>query len=295
MKNTAADMQCSTTGAVTRVLVVMNLAKEDAESLGAEIDRLLTRDGIEVELFGFKGKPDREPPTDVDLVISLGGDGTVLYCCRRFGQRQIPVLPVNLGAFGFITEVTKTEWWDAFQAYRSGAVGMSRRLMLLATWLRGERELGRFVGLNDAVIAASGASKVLHLCASSGGTALGSYQADGMIVATPTGSTAYSAAAGGPILHPELDALLLNPICPFTLSHRPLVIPGDEVVDIQLDAYQRTEIVLTIDGQLTEKLLPGDTVRVRRADTQALIIRSHLRSFYEVLRLKLGWAGSPEA
>lgn len=233
-----------------------------------------------------------EPP---DIALSLGGDGTLLNCARIVAEQETPILPVNLGTLGFITEVAKPEWREAFERYRSGRLAVSRRVMVVAGVMRGGREVARLPGLNDAVISTGGMPKITRLQVALSGTAVGRYRADGVILSTPTGSTAYSMAAGGPILHPEMQALVLNPVCPFTLSNRPLVVPADEVVEIKVEEPQRTEVMLTVDGQRSVPLQPGDRVVLRRYEHSALIIQSDRRNFYEVLRGKLHWAGEPGA
>ena len=161
--------------------------------------------------------------------------------------------------------------------------------------IRGGKQIAEFTGLNDGVVCSAGISKIVRLHLSLTDTELGDYRADGIIVSTPTGSTAYSAAAGGPILDPEMEAMIINPICPFTLSNRPIVVPGEEKVYIEIKSIQRTEVILTIDGQSTFPLLPEDCIEVKRAEKKALIIRSDKRNFYEVLRSKLKWSGGPDA
>jgi NAD+ kinase len=151
------------------------------------------------------------------------------------------------------------------------------------------------MGLNDAVISASGISKIVKLSVRLSDTPLGRYRADGIIVATPTGSTAYSAAAGGPILHPEMDAMILNPICPFTLSHRPIVVPHDEEIVVEVEEEQRTGLMMTVDGQSEFPLKPDDRIVIRASEEKARIVRSNKRTFYEVLRTKLNWSGGPDA
>jgi NAD+ kinase len=149
--------------------------------------------------------------------------------------------------------------------------------------------------LNDAVIAAAGISKIIRLDVGTKTIRLGRYRADGLIVATPTGSTAYSVAAGGPILDPEMDAMILNPVCPFTLSNRPIVIPAHETVLVDIEAEQRSAVMLTIDGQLVCALEPEDRISIRRAKKKALLIASDREVFYRVLRTKLNWSGGPDA
>lgn len=274
------------------VLIIANTGKPAARELAEEIDEYLSAEGVKTVTFTYDGRPVTDPPDKrFDLAISLGGDGTVLFASRILSSHTVPILPVNLGDFGFITEVTRNEWRDAYQRYKEGKIEAGRRLILEVGIFRRTEEIATFVGLNDAVISAGGISKIVNLTVYLGDQYLGSYRADGVIVATPTGSTAYSAAAGGPILHPEMEAMILNPICPHTLSHRPLVIPSDELVDIEIAERQRTQVVLTVDGQSLTPLEPFDHVIIRRMEEGAYIVRSHRRTFYEVLRTKLNWSG----
>lgn len=277
---------------VSKVLVFANGEKEQALELADRIEATLGAEGVGVRraLAGSFTAQDSLLES-VDAAISLGGDGTVLSCARALAGYNIPILAVNLGQFGFITEVRQDEWYDTLHAYLGGRVGVSQRLMIQVRLIRGDSCLATCVGLNEVVIAASGISKIVNLTASTTRGRLGSYRADGLIVATPTGSTAYSAAAGGPILHPDLDAMILNPVCPFTLSNRTLVMPGHEVVRIHVDHTQRTDVVMTVDGQEVHALEADDVIEVRRSDHRAGIIESERRSFYEVLRSKLHWSG----
>ena len=206
---------------------------------------------------------------------------------------MVPILPVNLGDFGFISEVAHDEWLPAFESFVAGEIEAGPRLVLEVCVIRGGAELCSFRGLNDAVVSSEGISRMVRLDVRLTDQPIGRYRADGVIVATPTGSTAYSAAAGGPILHPEMSAMILNPICPFTLSHRPIVLPEDEKIIITVDPAQRSNVALTVDGQSLTPLRPSDAVRITASDRRAHIIRSNRRTFYEVLRNKLGWSGEP--
>lgn len=280
---------------IRKALIVANMMKPDAQDLVDAICRHLESEGIEGQLFCFKGKPEiPEVDPDVDLAFSLGGDGTVLFSARLLFEREIPILAVNIGDFGFITEVSKHEWRSVFEMYRDGSVGLSTRIMLSVSVERNGERLGPYLALNDAVIGARHISKIVKLGVQISETALGRYRADGLIISTPTGSTAYSMAAGGPILIPEMEAMVLNPICPFTLSNRPLVVPGRESIEIEVEE-QRSQIILTLDGQTAIPLESSDTVRIHQADTKSLIIRSDKRNFLDVLRAKLKWAGGPDA
>ena len=280
---------------IKRVLVVVNLAKEEASGIADEIERYLVDRQLSVRVHRFSGKPTGFEVSDYDIAFSLGGDGTVLYSARLLALHGIPILAVNIGDFGFITEISKNEWKKAFAMFCSGELGISERVMIETRVYRSGEEIASYFGLNDSVITSAGISKVVRLSVDIGKTALGKYRADGVIVATPTGSTAYSASAGGPILDPEMNALILNPICPFTLSNRPLVLLGDKPVFITLEEGQRTDVIMTVDGQEVISLIEGDSVRFQLAQMRAKIIRSDKRNFYEVLRSKLNWSGGSDA
>lgn len=281
---------------VRKVLIIANMQKEDAGRLVDSICSLLESIPIKTQLVCFKGKPEvSQVDDDVDLAFSLGGDGTVLFSARLVAGRRIPILAVNIGDFGFITEVAKDEWESAFHGYLDGTIDLSARIMLQVEIRRnGGETSGPYNALNDVVVGSRNISKVMKLGVRVSDTPLGRYRADGLIVATPTGSTAYSMAAGGPILMPEMEAMVLNPICPFTLSNRPLVIPGSEYILVEVEE-QRLEIVLTLDGQTTVPLYERDTILVTQAPERVLIIRSEKRNFLDVLRAKLHWAGGPDA
>ncbi|MFP4637082.1 MAG: NAD(+)/NADH kinase [Spirochaetaceae bacterium] len=280
---------------VKKVLLIANAEKDDAMEVTGDVRSYLENQGVEVVTFAFRGKPAQPVLEDYDLAISLGGDGTVLFSSRILYSHSIPILPVNLGNFGFITEVTREEWVGAFECYRSGMIEARDRLLIKVGVHRDGSRIGEFVGLNDTVISAYGISKIVKLSVWISGEFLGHYRADGIIVATPTGSTAYSAAAGGPILHPEMQAIILNPICPFTLSHRPLVMSGQETVVIEVEPEQRTGVIMTVDGQSDIPLVPGDRIVVSANEEAARIVQSSKRTFYEVLRTKLNWSGGHSA
>jgi NAD+ kinase len=280
---------------VSRVLLIANLAKAKAGALLEEIKAYLTGRGITATALSFQGKPQPPAIGEHDLAVSLGGDGTVLFCARILAERNIPILPVNLGNFGFITEISQDEWRDAFEKYESGLLSIGERVLLRLCVVRDGKEVLSSAALNDIVISSAKISKLVNLSTFVSGQPLVRYRADGVIVSTPTGSTAYSAAAGGPMLHPEMEALQLVPICPFTLAHRPLVIPAAEEVCISVDPGQRTDVILTIDGQNVFSLKELDSVRASGAGSRVKIVQSDRRSFYTVLKEKLGWSGGPDA
>ena len=280
---------------IKRVLLIVNPMKEEARTVTEVARDYFRQRELELQVIPTNERIGPERPPRADIAITFGGDGTLLFGARLLAGSNVPILPVNLGDFGFITEVSKDEWIDAFEAFRSGRLGISPRVMFQARVLRAGVPVARFQGLNDAVIQSSGVSRIVRLRLYLAHTYVGRYRADGVIFATPTGSTAYSMAVGGPILHPEMDAFLLNPIAPFTLSNRPMVVPGDEHLEIEVEAEQRTEVVLNVDGQEIFPLQADDRVVFGRSETVTPIIRSNRRNFYEVLRAKLNWAGEPHA
>jgi len=280
---------------IRKVLIVINSLKDDVESVVRSIEEFAAARGIETASLDFSCRIGGESLDRVDLAITLGGDGTLLSCARMLAAREIPLLAVNMGDFGFITEVSRSELRDTWEKFLSGRLGISERLMLSVVVRREGAEAASFLGLNEAVVGTMGISRMIRLKIFLSDTYMGRYRADGVIVSTPTGSTAYSMAAGGPILHPEMEAFILTPICPFTLSNRPTVVPATESLRIEVEEPQKAETVLTIDGQETFPLKPRDCVLVAKAPRKALIVQTDRRGFYEVLRTKLNWSGEPNA
>ena len=278
---------------IKHVLVVINPAKQDSFPVLAEAEEFFQNNGIHMLKVFLDKNFQLQDIGSVDLAISLGGDGTLLSCARLLAGMNIPILAVNIGDFGFITEISKNEWIESYKKYTQGTLPISHRIMLEAEILRKGQSVGVFTGLNEAVICTSGISKIIRLRVFLFNTYAGRYRADGVIVSTPTGSTAYAMAAGGPILHPEMEAMVLVPICPFTLSNRPIVVPVSDQIKIEIEEMQKTDIVLTIDGQDAAFLKPGDELTFRKSKNKTLIIRSDKRDFYEILRNKLNWAEEP--
>jgi NAD+ kinase len=279
-----------------RVLLIVNLHKDPAAELMNEIADTLADRGFSVAVFAFEGKPNSSMPEgEFGIAFSLGGDGTVLYAARDLAGRGIPIFPINLGTLGFIAAVQRDEWATVFDAWLSGSIPTSPRLMLDVGVERGGRTVARHRCLNDAVVAGAGISKIIRLAVEVGDLKIGRYRADGLIVATPTGSTAYSAAAGGPIVDPEMDAMILNPVCPFTLSNRPFVFPSRSTARIVVEPEQRSDVLLTVDGQISVPLEPGDAIVCRESAEKAILIAADRAHFYRVLRTKLNWSGGPDA
>jgi NAD+ kinase len=285
---------------IRRAALLINAKKKEARDLCDEIKKELNSLGIETDIIPAGMKPDPVSENGYDIAISLGGDGTVLSAARTVSPLGIPIFPVNLGTFGFIAGVKPREWLKVFKQCLEGKAFFSRRLMLDISVERRAAVVFRGCCLNDVVFSAGGITAIinLHLSSSEKGSKelirLGSYHSDGLIVSTPTGSTAYSAAAGGPIVDPELEAMILNPICPFTLIHRPMVLPAMETIMVEVDEEQRSAIMLTIDGQVIEKLERGDRIKQKKAPFYCLLVASGRRGFYQALRTKLAWAGEEE-
>lgn len=279
---------------VKKVVIIVNLLKSDSEVLLREMTEYFRERKIDIHTVSFRGKPDCDHTIMADLALSLGGDGTALYSARILPD-SIPILAVNLGSVGFITEISKDEWKDTFEKFEKNKIGISERRMLDIGVFRQETKIYEFIALNDCVVSSDGIAKMTRLHVSLAECVLGEYRADGVIISTPTGSTAYSGAAGGPILDPEMEAMIINPICPYTLSNRPLVVPGNSSITVDVDMYQRTNIILSVDGQTVIPLQPGDRVMCVISAKRAKLIRSDKRSFYEVLRTKLRWSGAPDA
>jgi NAD+ kinase len=223
-----------------------------------------------------------------DLCVVVGGDGTLLSAARSLAGRPIPILGVNLGGLGFMTETGPEEAPSVFAEVLKGRFDVGRRMTLDATLTRAGRNVARQSVLNDVVITKSALARMIELKVIIDRTVVTLYRADGLIVSTPTGSTAYSLSAGGPIIHPEMDALLISPICPHTLTMRPLVVPAGSQVEIVLQTGD-SEVYLTLDGQVGYPLRARDRVRVRRGARSVLMVRSRRRNYFEVLRRKLRW------
>jgi len=217
----------------------------------------------------------------------LGGDGTLLSMARAVGDQGVPLLGVNLGGLGFLTATTLEEMFPALEAWLAGRMAVDERMTLAARVLRQGQTLGEHAALNDVVITKSAMSRIIDFSVSVDGQFATSYRADGLIISTPTGSTAYSLSAGGPILWPEMDAIVLTPICSHTLTNRPIVVPGAQRVEVTILTSE--EVMVTMDGQVGVTLREQDTVEVRQAGARIRLVRFPQQSFFSVLRAKLKW------
>ena len=237
------------------------------------------------ESSDFEISPSADP---LDLVMVLGGDGTLLKAARLYGHQEAPILGVNLGGLGFLTEISLDELRLLMDRIFQGDYQLENRMVLTAGIIREGEAHPVIPFLNDVVINKGAVARIIDLETSIGGQFLTSYRGDGLIVATPTGSTAYNLSAGGPILHPALKTILLTPICPFTLTNRPIILQDDAVIDIRLGT-KASEVWLTFDGQVGYPLNPGDLVRVQKAVKSIRLIKTPFKNYFEILRTKLKW------
>jgi len=225
-----------------------------------------------------------------DLSLTFGGDGTLLFASRIFSKYGTPIIGINLGGLGFITEFTKSEVQNCIECFLDGKYSFEERMMIDVDLYRDNKHIFQTTGLNDLVITLGWISRLIQLGVSSGGKFIGNYRADGIIVSTPTGSTAYSLAAGGPILEPMMEALIITPICPHSLGTRPLVVSSNEVVKIAILSSNR-EITGTIDGQVVVDLKYKDEVIVKKSKVITKLVSLGKRGFYDVMREKLNLKG----
>jgi len=282
------------------VTTVGLVAKPDAEEAQSVILQLLDFFGsrglsvvLEKETAGLvpaasvTAASKGELPAQVDLLIVLGGDGTLLSMARAVGDLGVPILGVNLGGLGFLTATTLEEMLPALERLLAGGMEIEERMMLNARLRRGGQAVGEYIALNDVVITKSAMSRIIDLSVSVGGRHAISYRADGLIISTPTGSTAYNLSAGGPILFPTMDAVVLTPIAPHTLSNRPIAVPGAQRIEVALLAQQ--DVMLTMDGQVGVPLRERDVVEVQKAAARIRLVRFPQKDFFSVLRTKLKW------
>jgi NAD+ kinase len=229
-----------------------------------------------------------ELPGCTDLLIVLGGDGTLLSAARLAAQKKVPILAVNLGGLGFLTTVSQDELYSILEEIFSGKHRVSERVMLEAEIVRAGGVARRQIALNDAVLNKAALARIMDLELRVDGEYVTTYKADGLILSTPTGSTAYSLAAGGPIVYPIVEAFVVTPICPHTLTNRPLVIPDSATIEVDFKAGDDA-VFLTLDGQIGIELVRGDRIRVHKAAEKLLLVRPAKKTYYQILRNKLKW------
>ena len=287
---------------IKRIGIVLKPHQHDALNTICELTRWLSDRGIEVV-----GGPDIErervehqtgcsvkevPPEKlaafVDLILVLGGDGTMIATARMIEDLEVPVLGINYGGLGYLTEFRIEELYSALESILAGNYRLDKRVMLRTLHQRGDEIINRNRVLNDVVINKSALARIIEIEAYLNDQFVNSFRADGLIVSTPTGSTAYNLSAGGPVIFPSMNAIVITPICPFTLSNRPIVVPDDAVIELRLKTDQE-DVALTLDGQVGFPLRIGDRVVIQKSSTTFNLIQPSNRNYFDVLRDKLRW------
>lgn len=236
----------------------------------------------------IKGVSRTEMASLADVVFVLGGDGTMLSVSRLVAEREVPILGINLGTMGFITEINKDEIYDAAERMLSGTCAVEERLMLDAAIYRSGTKIAEYTVLNDVVINKGALARIIDLETNINGTYVTTFKADGLIISTPTGSTAYSLSAGGPILYPTLTCIVLTPICSHTLTNRPIVLPDDFRIEITLKTISE-DVYLTLDGQVGFSLRVNDVIAISKSAFKTRLMIPFERDYFKILRTKLKW------
>ncbi|MDD2365072.1 MAG: NAD(+)/NADH kinase [Desulfuromonadaceae bacterium] len=248
---------------------------------------------VESHLAEMIGHPyvmsDEEIRDKADLVVVLGGDGTLISVARLFGGYDVPILGVNLGSLGFLTEITIDELYPRLELCLQSPPRVSVRMMLMVRLIREGKESEVYHVLNDVVINKGALARIVDLETRINKQFLTTYKADGLIVATPTGSTGYSMSAGGPIIQPQMNCIVITPICPHTLTNRPILVNDESIISVTITSSFDEKVYLTLDGQVGIELQEGDSVEVRKALHKTSLVMSRSRDYFELLRTKLKW------
>jgi NAD+ kinase len=281
--------QMSGKRAIKRVGIVVKQNQDEALRTAHELTEWLEQRGIDPTggPYSETGSDESFDPT-VDLVVVLGGDGTIIWTARLVGDHEPLVLGINYGSLGYLTEFRIEEMFPAVEAVLDGQYEVDRREMLQAEHRCDNEVVAAGRVLNDVVINKAALARIIEIKVHLNGQFVNSFRADGLIVATPTGSTAYNLSAGGPIVYPSMNAIVVTPICPFTLTNRPIVIPDTAEIELQL-LHENEGVVLTLDGQTGYPMKAGDTVVIRKSGTTFNLVRPPNRNYFDVLRNKLKW------
>ena len=285
---------------IKKVGIIANVTKEKSAPLTASLREWMLGRGLEVyleegiaaQIGVLPGVPGKKIGALVDLLVVFGGDGTILRTARLVRELAVPIVGINLGGFGYLTEVNLSEMFSAMETILTGDVIIERRMMLEVAINGGEETFPEGPVLNDAVISRGNLSRIIELETEVDGRYLATFKADGLIISTPTGSTAYSLAAGGPIVFPELNSIIINPICPHTLTNRPIILPDDAVIKVTLWTAEQGA-TLTLDGQVSFVIKSGDSMTIRKSRHVTMLVSSPHRTYLEILRTKLGWGAPP--
>ena len=266
---------------VTRVIIVTKPHQPDVAKVAEELAEWFEGRGIRASM-------DPATAAQSDLCVVVGGDGTLLAAARLMGDHQVPIVAINYGGLGFLTEVTRDEMYPALEGTLAGKMVTHSRMMMDVTVQRDGAIVGNYQALNDAVIHKGTLARIIELEARVDGQYVSMFRSDGLILSTPTGSTAYNVSAGGPIVYPTMAAIIMTPISSHTLTNRPLVLPHESRIEITLRSVP-DEVYVTVDGQVGTKLSANDRVMVQKSSRRVQLIAPAGKDFFDVLRDKLKW------
>ncbi|QQS31767.1 MAG: NAD(+)/NADH kinase [Acidobacteriota bacterium] len=279
------------TAQITAVTIIVKPGDGEAAATARELAAWLTNmDVMQVRgpLTAGSQEADEAEFSDGELIVVLGGDGTMISAARIAADADVLVMGINYGGLGYLTDFRIEEMHSGIEAVFAGEYDIDSRVMLRAELWRGDQKLADGRVLNDVVINKAAVARIIEIDVSLNGLFVNSFRADGLIVSTPTGSTAYNLSAGGPIIYPSMNAVVLTPICPFTLTNRPIVIPDSAEIELVLD-NENEGVVLTLDGQNGYAMHSGDRVKIRKSGTMLKLVQPPNRNYFDVLRNKLKW------
>ncbi len=272
---------------MSRALIITNILKDIEGKMTNCVSNILRKKYDIIYDRDFNEKNKEEMYTDTDVIIVLGGDGTLLGVAKYASQYNIPILGINLGNLGFMADVEKENVERALLSFLNGEYKIEKRFMIDATIIKSDGEKENLCALNDIVVTRASYQRMVAFDVNVNGDHLALYQGDGLVVSTPTGSTAYSMSAGGPIVDPGLDVCIITPVCPHTMSSKPVIVPGDSCIQICFKSTFDDMAMLTADGQAGIRLSEGDIIEVKGSEKTLGLIKISDRSFYEILRRKL--------
>ncbi|MGR3292719.1 MAG: NAD(+)/NADH kinase [Candidatus Scalindua sp.] len=273
-----------------KIIILGDLSKKKIRETITEIEPLF-RKKSHLSVIDISDE-DELKNASADLAFVFGGDGTILSASRKLNDKQIPLIGVHLGKFGFLAELTLQDINDSLERICAGEYVISQRMLLTCKVIRSKQVINETIGLNDAVISRTSLSRLISIKLYVNGKTVTTYSSDGLIVSTPSGTTAHSLSAGGPIVTPDMEAFAITPICPHTLSNRPLVVSGDSKIEME-QISESKGVGLTVDGQVYFDVKAGDRVVIEKAEKKLQLIDTQTRTFYDVLREKLNWRGQP--
>lgn len=276
---------------IKSVGIVIKPGHDEARSTAAELSAWLDKQGVSVvgdPVSAGEARRQNDNLTDADLIVVLGGDGTMISTARMIGDADALVLGINHGSLGYLTDFRIEEMFPALESIIAGEYEIDRRVMLDAEHHRGSKKLASGRVLNDVVINKAALARIIDIDVNLNGLFVNKFRADGLIVSTPTGSTAYNLSAGGPIIYPSMNAVVLTPICPFTLTNRPIVVPDTAEIELTLD-NENEGVVLSLDGQTGFPMKAGDRVLILKSNVTFNLVQPSNRNYFDVLRDKLKW------